>query len=60
MSKRMDRLMILLPARTLARIDEYRRRCADLPARTEAIRRLIDASLDAAERRAMAEWTDGR
>ena len=46
----MDRRMILLPSDLLAEIDEYRRTEPAIPARTETIRRLIRAGLDAAER----------
>lgn len=45
--ERMDRLMILLPDGLLAEIDEYRRACPDIPARTEAIRRLVRGGLAA-------------
>lgn len=37
--------MVLLPDELLAEIDRYRRSSPDLPARTEAIRRLIRIGL---------------
>lgn len=42
-------LMVLLPDDLLAEIDGYRRRDQDIPPRTEAIRRLIRAGLDAVQ-----------
>lgn len=45
----MPRLMVLLPDDLLAEIDGYRRRDQDIPPRTEAIRRLIRAGLDAVQ-----------
>jgi metal-responsive CopG/Arc/MetJ family transcriptional regulator len=50
MSDRLARLMILLPPDLLAEIDEHRRAEPDIPPRTEAIRRLIRAGLEAAKR----------
>jgi metal-responsive CopG/Arc/MetJ family transcriptional regulator len=51
MSERMPRLMILLPEDMLAEIDEHRRTEPDIPPRTEAIRRLIRAGVDAEAKR---------
>lgn len=42
---RQARLLILLPDEMLAEIDLYRRHMPDLPARTEAIRRLVREAL---------------
>lgn len=42
---RLDRLMVLLPDELLLEIDAYRRSSPDLPARTEAIRRLLRVGL---------------
>jgi metal-responsive CopG/Arc/MetJ family transcriptional regulator len=47
----MPRILIPLPADLLALIDEHRRTEPDLPPRTEAIRRLIRAGLEAAAKR---------
>lgn len=47
MTDRTHRLLILIPADMLAEIDERRRTDPDIPSRTEAIRRLIRAGLDA-------------
>jgi metal-responsive CopG/Arc/MetJ family transcriptional regulator len=47
---RMPRLMVLIPDEMLAEIDEHRRAEPDILSRTEAIRRLIRAGLDAARR----------
>jgi metal-responsive CopG/Arc/MetJ family transcriptional regulator len=49
MTDRMPRLMILLPEEMLAEIDQYCRTEPDILSRTEAIRRLIRAGLDAAK-----------
>lgn len=45
------RLNIVAPASWVGRIDDWRRKQADLPNLSEAIRRLVEAGLDA-ERRA--------
>lgn len=41
------RLNIVAPEGWVARVDDWRRKQADLPNLSEAIRRLVDAALDA-------------
>lgn len=46
-----ERIMLHMTSAQRHRIDDWRRRQPDLPGMSEAIRRLIDAALDTAERR---------
>jgi hypothetical protein len=45
------RLNIVAPASWVSRVDEWRRKQADLPNVSEAIRRLVDAGLDAGKKK---------
>jgi hypothetical protein len=45
-----DRFEMRVPAALLRAVDEWRRRQSDLPNRSEAIRRLIELGLKAAEK----------
>lgn len=40
------RIALMMPKSLVDRIDEWRRRQSDLPSRSEAIRRLIEAGLE--------------
>jgi metal-responsive CopG/Arc/MetJ family transcriptional regulator len=42
---------LITPSELLERIDHYRRHLPDLPNRSEAIRKLIEMGLEAAERK---------
>jgi hypothetical protein len=50
-----QRLNLIAPMDWLKRIDAWRRHQADLPSRSEAIRRLVDLGLEAGERRDKAK-----
>ena len=51
MERKSTRFELRLTPEKWAEVDEWRRRQPDLPSRTEAIRRLIDAALEQASAR---------
>jgi rRNA maturation endonuclease Nob1 len=47
----MERLSMVVPAKWLKKVEDWRRREEDLPNLSEAIRRLVDAGLEAKKKR---------